>query len=73
MNNDVNPRCEDGKTPLHIAAENGNLGICQLILRNMSTEMLKNPRNTSKTTPLHLGMLCLTNETATNYFVDIIV
>ena len=60
MNNDVNPICADGFTPLHIAAEKGHIEICQLILRNMSTEMLKNPRNTSKTTPLHLGMLCLT-------------
>jgi ankyrin repeat protein len=57
MNNDVNPICADGFTPLHIAAENGHLEICQLILRNMEKKMLKNPRNTSKTTPLHLGML----------------
>ena len=31
---DKNPRCNDGKTPLHEAAEKGHLKVCEVILKN---------------------------------------
>ena len=32
---DKNPKDEEGMTPLHFAAENGHLSICQLLLENI--------------------------------------
>ena len=41
-----------GKTPLHIAAENGHLSLCQLIIENVT---VKNPKDKDGRTPLHLS------------------
>ena len=30
-----NPKCLDGISPLHVAAENGHLAICELIMNNL--------------------------------------
>ena len=58
---DKNPRDVDGQTPLHIAAENGCLDICELILKNPDVKD-KNPRLGNRwvrdlkgETPLHLA------------------
>ena len=58
---DKNPRGSDGQTPLHIAAENGCLDICELIVKNPGVKD-KNPRlenrwvrNLKGETPLHLA------------------
>ena len=47
---DKNPGNEIGKTPLHWAAEIGNLAICISIVTNVEK---KNPQDTFKNTPLH--------------------
>ena len=58
---DKNPRDSGGKTPLHIAAENGCLDICELIVKNTCVKD-KNPRLGNRwvrdlkgETPLHLA------------------
>ena len=58
---DKNPRDVDGQTPLHIAAENGCLDICELILKDPGVKD-KNPglgnrvdRSLKGETPLHLA------------------
>ena len=47
---DKNPGNEIRKTPLHWAAENGNLAICIFIVTNVDE---KNPKDIYKNTPLH--------------------
>ena len=47
---DKNPKDNFGFTPLHLAAENGHLELCQLIIENVQD---KNPKNSwDKITPL---------------------
>ena len=41
-----------GTTPLHDAAENGNIQICQLIMKNAKD---KNPKDNNGKTPFHLA------------------
>ena len=43
---------EDDTTPLHIAAEYGNLKICKFIMNHINE---KNPPNDEGVTPLHLA------------------
>ena len=45
----MNPKDDYGKTPLHYAAENGHLGVCQLILEKVHE---KNPKDDYGMTPL---------------------
>ena len=45
-----NPGNLDGNTPLHMAALNGHLDICEAILENIDE---KNPRNHFGGTPFH--------------------
>ena len=48
---DQNPkRMKDGLTPLHLAAKEGRLKICSLIMEDLVD---KNPRTNSGNTPLH--------------------
>ena len=47
---DKNPKDRDDLTPLHLAAENGHIAICQFILNNV---VYKNPHNKTGWTPLH--------------------
>ena len=50
---DKNPENDNGFTPLHEAAKNGNLNICQLILKNIKED---NPMNKSTgVTALHMA------------------
>ena len=47
---DKNPKDRDDLTPLHLAAENGHIAICEFILNNV---VYKNPHNKTGWTPLH--------------------
>lgn len=47
---DKNPSNNIRKTPLHWAAENGNLALCKLIVTNVEE---KNPQDIYQNTPLH--------------------
>ena len=47
---DKNPPDNVRKTPLHWAAENGNLALCKLIVNNVEE---KNPQDIYQNTPLH--------------------
>ena len=47
-----NPTDNNGKTPLHMAAQCGFLDICKLIMKNVED---KNPADYSGETPLHLA------------------
>ena len=49
---DKNPHGQFGKTPLHVAAENGNLAIFKMIMDVIKD---KNPMDQDKLTPLHLA------------------
>ena len=49
---DKNPLNEWNDTPLHYAAEYGQLEVCQLIIQNVNE---KNPKNCDGFTPLHLA------------------
>ena len=49
---DKNPRDDDQKTPLHMAAEGGYYELCQLIIGNVQE---KNPRDSLQLTPLHMA------------------
>ena len=44
---------QGGETPLHLAATNGHLEICKLIVENMDEQGDKNPKNNFGNTPLH--------------------
>ena len=46
----INPKKKDGSTPLHKAAKNGHLEVCQYILPNV---MVKNPKGRRGETLLH--------------------
>ena len=48
-NNQIDDR---GKTPLHIAAEMGNLQVCHFIIENIED---KNPKTNNGVTPFHLA------------------
>ena len=50
--NNKNPRSDGGYTPLHIAASNGHLEICQIILEEVDD---KNPVTDNGLTPLYLA------------------
>ena len=50
--NEKNPYNLFGHTPLHFAAQNGHLSICQLIIEHFDD---KNPRDDEWLTPLHLA------------------
>ena len=47
---DKNPKDKEHITPLHLAAENGHIAICEFILNNV---VYKNPPNKTGWTPLH--------------------
>ena len=47
-----NPANEDGRTPLHMAAANGHIGVYSLICENANH---KNPPDLERVTPLHLA------------------
>ena len=47
----LNPANENGETPLHLAAKNGHLEICELILDGLGKT--KNPVDKKGRTPLH--------------------
>ena len=49
---DKNPADENGDTPLHRAAEDGQTDICRLILQNVED---KHPKNSCGETPLELA------------------
>ena len=49
---DKNPKGQFGKTPLHVAAENGNLPIVRMIMDQIKD---KNPLDQDEVTPLHLA------------------
>ena len=49
---DKNPRDYDGRTPLYLAAQNGHLEVCRLIIENIEDPELKNPHNNYGRTPL---------------------
>jgi ankyrin repeat protein len=49
---DMNPICDDGKTPLHWAALMGHLEIVKLILENLEHINNKNPVSLDGWTPL---------------------
>ena len=51
---DKNPKDAIMNTPLHWAARNGRLAVCQLIIDNVEN---KNPGNLHKKTPLHLAAM----------------
>ena len=42
----------EGNTPLHFAAKNGHLDLCELIIMNIKN---KNPRNMLNETPMFLA------------------
>ena len=48
---DKNPKINGGWTPLHIAAHEGHLEVCKLILEEQEVED-KNPKNAEGKTPL---------------------
>ena len=65
VNQNKNPGNNDGDTPLHMAAIDGHLEVCRLILENVQD---KNPCNISGATPLthavnngHLEIIKLIN------------
>ena len=45
-----NPKDRDDVTPLHLAAENGHIAVCEFILNNV---VYKNARNKTRWTLLH--------------------
>ena len=51
-NTNKNPRTDGGYTPLHIAARNGHLRICRIILEEVDD---KNPVANDGLTPLYLA------------------
>ena len=51
-NSDKNPENADGITPLHLAAEKGNLELCKLIVQNVTD---KSPLNHNQETPKDLA------------------
>ena len=50
---DKNPKDISGWTPLHWAASNGHLSVCQLIVENVDD---KNPKSNGGMTPLQLAV-----------------
>ena len=48
----ANPKDKSGETPLHWAAWNGNIYICQMIIENVVD---KNPKDNGGYTPLHIA------------------
>ena len=51
-NGDKNPKDFAGTTPLHVAAENGDLKLCELIVENVTD---KSPLNNKQETPKDLA------------------
>ena len=49
---DKNPKNNTGKTPLHFAAQEGHLAVCQFIIEKVEE---KNPKDNSGETPLRLA------------------
>ena len=49
---DKNPKDNNGETPLHYAAENGHLAVCQYIMEEVDD---KNPKNNSGHTAFQLA------------------
>ena len=49
---DKNPRDRHGRTPLHYAAKEGKIEICEMILDVVED---KNPKDSNQMTPLHLA------------------
>ena len=49
---EINPSDDEGDTPLHIAAQEGYLNVCQAIMKQLID---KNPRDYDGITPLHLA------------------
>jgi ankyrin repeat protein len=57
-----NPKNDDHFTPLHMAAMNGHLQTCNLIIKNICNRYTrsgkpKNPESPDRTTPLHIAAL----------------
>ena len=53
-----NPNCLDGISPLHVAAENGHLAICELIMNNLEVNykgFYNSPKTLYGETPLHFA------------------
>ena len=46
------PKDQDGCTPFHLAASNGMIAVCEIILQNLKD---KNPKNKKGLTPLHMA------------------
>ena len=55
---DLNPKDNEGSTPLHYSALNGHMSICRLLLKNLVLKDLLvdiNPKNKFGFTPLHFA------------------
>ena len=50
-NQDKNPKCNRGMTPLHFAVQKGYVGVVRLILTSKDV-LVKNPQNEEGKTPL---------------------
>ena len=64
----INPKDDKGETPLHWAAANGHMNVCEFILEHI--HMDKNPKDKLRwQTPLHLAVR-KGNKTKSNFVVN---
>ena len=65
---DKNPKSEIRITPLHVAATEGHLGICKLILDNVNNAEALSTKTVDGNTPLHYASLYGQSEVC-NFFI----